>query len=501
MKKYIFLFLIIAGLILPTVSFAGLPDFNGPYVICGRSGTGEGSAPCTLCDIFKMVQKIIDLIIGAIIIIGPILIAVGGLMILFAGTDPGLLDKGKSVIKSVIIGLIIALLAWTAINMIFNGLTKSYGTEGTMPWNKIECTGGGINKDVGGDDTLKSGPICCCDILIKSDGQQQNHCNPKAYSDPSTCNANSGCESYCRAYANDDNNRYWGSCCVDKELNNNESCGKLPANYCCCNATDGTYSCQPDPYAGANECNAVSGCKAYCQAFVQEKYLSNCCVATKGKCSETGGGNCKGATCSSVNFCGKVSPSNNCAISYVSKWNTQISQATYGKSICGGIDTIKFVKAIMANESSGQLPATSPAGAAGLMQLLPSTANGLKSGCGVNDNITVDWLNNPANAEKQICIAIEFIKSLVGQCGCDIRNLAARYNGGAGPNQKGPCDKSANCGIEAKADGGDCIACAGDPYTLAWQCPWSDNKHTQCDPAFQETRNYVPKVNYCYDKF
>ncbi|MFH1129383.1 MAG: pilin [Patescibacteria group bacterium] len=165
MKKYLFLFLIISGIILPVVSFAGLPNFNGPIVTCGRNGTGPESTPCTLCDVFKMAQTIFDWIIGAIILVGPILIAVGGLMILFAGADPGQLAKGKSVIKNVIIGLIIALLAWTVINMIFNELTDDYGTDGSAPWNKINCTGGGINE-APETPPVEEGGYCVCETPV-----------------------------------------------------------------------------------------------------------------------------------------------------------------------------------------------------------------------------------------------------------------------------------------------------------------------------------------------
>ena len=146
----------IAGIVLPVISFAGLPDFNGPFVICGTSTTKD----CTLCDIFKTAQLIIDTIIGFLAIIAvPILIAAGGFMILLYGANPNLLNTGKTIIKNAIIGLIIALLAWTVINMIFNSLTNK--DKFPTPWNEIKCEGGGINEN-----EIAPGEYCVCKIPV-----------------------------------------------------------------------------------------------------------------------------------------------------------------------------------------------------------------------------------------------------------------------------------------------------------------------------------------------
>jgi hypothetical protein len=169
MKKYLIAFLIISGIILPAISFAGMPDFNGPFVICGTSKTDA----CTLCDIFKMAQLIVDTVIGFLIIIaGPILVGVGGFMILLGGATPDSVNKGKLIIKNAIIGIIIALLAWTMINMIFNNLVgsttdstgKTVGKSFKGPWNEIKCEGGGINEDVA--SASSSGNYCVCEVPV-----------------------------------------------------------------------------------------------------------------------------------------------------------------------------------------------------------------------------------------------------------------------------------------------------------------------------------------------
>jgi len=115
----------------------------------------------------------------------------------------------------------------------------------------------------------------------------------------------------------------------------------------------------------------------------------------------------------------------------------------------------------VAFKSDGNINTTGYDGkSAGLVHLTVETANNFKSSCGVADTITLDWLKKPENAEKQICIAIERLKSLVSGCGCDVRQLAAGYNGG-----EDACLQSANCGSAAKADGGECIVCQGESFT------------------------------------
>jgi hypothetical protein len=211
---------------------------------------------------------------------------------------------------------------------------------------------------------------------------------------------------------------------------------------------------------------------------------------------------CGGVACSdsNLNICSEAS--NNCSMSQVNAWDTEIRAAASGKSICSGIDTVRIVKAIMAKESGGDISQISPAGAAGLMQLLPSTANYWKVGpyqCAPNENIDVAWLVNPANVQKSICIAIDFMRSLVADCGCNVRQIAAGYNGGGGII--GSCFQSANCGPAAQSSGGECIACQGDTYTRRWECLWDDNQHTICNTGYSETRSYAPQVLYCYGQF
>ncbi len=137
-----------------------------------------------------------------------------------------------------------------------------------------------------------------------------------------------------------------------------------------------------------------------------------------------------------------------------------------------GIDPY-FVKAIMMIESSGNPDAFSPAGACGLMQLLPSNTGNV-------------CLRGAANAEANIRAGVSLLKQLFRttcpsrartksgdyvactpsktNCTSNEAYVAAAYNGGLGSN----CSSS---------------SCPGKTW---WEC--------QENPGFAETRDYVPAV-------
>lgn len=216
-----------------------------------------------------------------------------------------------------------------------------------------------------------------------------------------------------------------------------------------------------------------------------------------GSVTPTPTGNCTGVVCSdsNLNVCGQ-NTSANCSDSAVNAWDTQIKAAANTNQIGSGIDTVALVKAIISQESGGRTNINASDGLSyGILQMRPETANNNKSGC-TSANITPAWLNDSNNVQASVCIAINYLKSLIGSCGTDIGDLAAGYNGGGAG--KGACNLSTSCA--------SCSMCGSDK-TRRWECLWDgpDGEHKVCnvdrDGNFNYTRRYVPKVSYCYGKF
>lgn len=252
MRKPIFIILIIFGFILPITA-------NADLVICGTSTTQE----CTFCDIFRMMQTIMNYIWWALLVIAPLFIIAGGLMILTAGIKPEQLELGKRIITGTVVGLAIAFLSWTILNVVFITLVKEPGQEGfPWPWNEIQCTGGRVAQ----------GQPCTTDA----------DCTP-LYCDwfgTNTCVSveNLVCE-------------IWMDCPSDYDCGSAGRCVRITTvepggNYCCCMFPDGSRTC--DNLVDSAECNA--GCLSFCQQYAG--FSNYCCRNEAGDCSGAITGRC-----------------------------------------------------------------------------------------------------------------------------------------------------------------------------------------------------------------
>ncbi len=156
-----------------------------------------------------------------------------------------------------------------------------------------------------------------------------------------------------------------------------------------------------------------------------------------------------------------------------------------------GAANANVLKAFMEVESSCNIAAASGT-SYGLMQLTPPIPQIYASRCGVSPSV-VDraWLTNPANAEKSICIAVQWINSVAAsQCGSSIRNLYAGYNGGP----TGACSPSANCAGET--------SCSGEPVKR-WECLYDDKEKKICNGGtnplggYNQTRQGATRIMQC----
>ncbi|MEE8131628.1 MAG: hypothetical protein V3T98_01105 [Candidatus Paceibacterota bacterium] len=116
-----------------SISFVLLPlvaDAAG-LVPCGTSTTD----PCTWCDLGKLIANIIDFLVKIVIVIAVALIIWGGFVIMTAGGSPERVKHGRDIIKSAVIGIIIALGSWLIIDTIIKVVLQA----DIGPWNQISC--------------------------------------------------------------------------------------------------------------------------------------------------------------------------------------------------------------------------------------------------------------------------------------------------------------------------------------------------------------------------
>lgn len=134
MKKVfiIFLGIILIGFLLPV--FASHADGLVP---CG----GDDEEPCTLCDLFVMLDNAIDFLIappdGIIFLVATVIFIIGGIMFLVSSGEPEKISMAKKAMTNAVLGMMIIFAAWLFINLFYKviGYKTDWG-----PWNQIECS-------------------------------------------------------------------------------------------------------------------------------------------------------------------------------------------------------------------------------------------------------------------------------------------------------------------------------------------------------------------------
>ncbi len=192
---------------------------------------------------------------------------------------------------------------------------------------------------------------------------------------------------------------------------------------------------------------------------------------------------------SGTNLCQGKSRPGGCGGAVCSQYLSSINK------YAGGAATASLLKALMVVESDCIIKKSSGS-SYGLMQLQPETANRYRTLCGVgvNEDINAGWLTSPQNADKSICIAVEYVKSIAaGTCGTQPRNIYAGYNGGdAGP--AGACAPSVDCKDQRSCDGG---------AVRRWECLYDNPEHTICNggadinSGYNQTKQGATYLNYC----
>lgn len=143
-----FRFLAAAGLLVLALA-AALPA-QAQIVPAECRSPSNIAQTCTLCHIAVMVVNLTTFLMKNIAFPAAVLlITIGGLTLLTAGPSEGRRTTGKKIITTTVVGLIIVLVAWLAVDTVIKVLTGQFnfgGTPGTLfthlgvtfgPWNEI----------------------------------------------------------------------------------------------------------------------------------------------------------------------------------------------------------------------------------------------------------------------------------------------------------------------------------------------------------------------------
>lgn len=102
---------------------------------CGPDGT----SPCTLCDLWKLGHNIINFLLWSLAIpVLTVLLLWGGVVWATSSGSPGQVTRGKQIMTTGLVGILIALSAW----LVVDTLIKTLAADGEFKaaWNKFpEC--------------------------------------------------------------------------------------------------------------------------------------------------------------------------------------------------------------------------------------------------------------------------------------------------------------------------------------------------------------------------
>jgi hypothetical protein len=130
MKTLLFI-LVLFSLLTPALAFA--TDVPQGLVSCGNdinhNGILDPGETCQLCDLFQIVNNLINWVLLVIIpIVAPIFLVIGGIYLLIARGDPGMFTRGKDILQAAIVGLIIIYTAWVLLSTVLTFLGISSWT-------------------------------------------------------------------------------------------------------------------------------------------------------------------------------------------------------------------------------------------------------------------------------------------------------------------------------------------------------------------------------------
>ena len=141
MKKIFLITFLFFSLAPNLVGARGLVPCGG----CAVDYAADGSCPtpepsCQLCHLFTLLDNIVDFVLFRIILpLATLLLVFGGILFIFSAENPENVKKGRAILTSVVIGLIIIFAAWLIINAFFTLMGVAEWTGLREGWFRIPC--------------------------------------------------------------------------------------------------------------------------------------------------------------------------------------------------------------------------------------------------------------------------------------------------------------------------------------------------------------------------
>lgn len=465
LSKKVLLVSVLALLIVPTIAYAiDIPGW--PIVPCGLSKDNPSTPdineakPCGRCDLFRLLNNVINFIIGGLMPpVAVLLFVAAGFLILLGGANTNLVAQGRQIFTTTFYGIIIMLAAWMITNTLILSIGAKYNNAAN--WWQFTCT-----------ESAPVNPKYSC--------SQNNQCVANPNGQYTTSNCDNKCQtsgivsittnSLPDAIQNQSYSQTLSATGGKTSYSWSVLSGSLPTGLSV-NSSSGVISGSPTAVGTSTFTVKVTDNSTPQQSATKQLSIV---VTTDGTLA------CifNGVNYSTFNLCSGQKRPGGCGTSVCSQYLPSIQR------YAGGAATVAVLKTFMVIESDCKIRAGTGT-SYGLMQISPNTAKPVAYKCGVAvGDITPSWLTDPANADKSICLGAEIIRSIAaGTCGSEPRNIYAGYN--AGP---GYCTASNDCAGEQSCGGG---------AKKKWECPYDNPQKTVCNTRMYQTKQGATYINYC----
>lgn len=120
-----------------TVGGGGADRAPTGLVQCGRGGNPLN---CQACELARLIQNIINFLIGLSIPIAAMLFAWAGVLYFTSGASPGNIERAKGIFSNALIGFLIAITSWIVVNTLLHALLDGGQLfRGGASWFVVRC--------------------------------------------------------------------------------------------------------------------------------------------------------------------------------------------------------------------------------------------------------------------------------------------------------------------------------------------------------------------------
>jgi hypothetical protein len=410
-------------------------------VQCGASSNVFEATSCQACDLAALIQRIINFMIGLSIPIAAALFAYAGVLLFTSADNVGQRAKAKEIFKKAFIGFLIAITAWLVVNTVLHVLLARGDQFTGSGWFTIQCAHQQSRpRQASLRDVLNSIPIFGG---VSTNGVPTPGGEGYNASELATGNSNLlGSGGFSGAY----------SCPNGFVIHTFEAGGE--GEYTACAQREDQSGEFNEQTAVAVTC--ANGTTLSGSSNIEDPSYSGECYDSRNNYINPEDKNFNESTGNATLSSNQI----NSGISNSERFDAELRIACTNEGLSD--DECRLARAIMVVESSGNPGALSPAGAAGLMQLMPATARGLDpSLAGLSDQEVQNRLRNDPNLNIQL--GVQYLGQLTEMFDSEADIIAA-YNGGPRANNES-------------------TSCPGQTW---WSCPLNS--------GYNETRKYVPNV-------